>query len=150
MLQGMKTSFRLSRRLTFGLLPYPALAQSAAPELGSSVLQMLLGLGVIVALIFGSLWLLKRLAAPRGAGAQILKVIAGQAVGPRERVVVVEVGDTALVLGVAPGQVRTLHTLPRSALPAAPSTVAPNLPPFAATFATKLKKMTEQRNAPHA
>lgn len=150
MLHGMKTSLRWLRPLVLGLLPYPALAQSAAPEPGSSVLQMLLGLGFIVVLIFGSLWLLKRLAAPRGAGAQLLKVIAGQAVGPRERVVVVEVGDTALVLGVAPGQVRTLHTLPRSALPAAPSAVTPNLPPFAATFASKLKKMMEQRNAPRA
>lgn len=146
MLRGMKTSSCLSLRLMFGLLPYPALAQSATPELGSSVLQMLLGLGFIVALIFGSLWLLKRLAAPRGAGAQVLKVIAGQAVGPRERVVVVEVGDTALVLGVAPGQVRTLHTMARTALPATPASITPSLPPFAA----KLKRMMEQRNAPRA
>ena len=33
-------------------------------------------------------------------------------VGQRERVVVVEVGGSWLVLGVAPGQVRALHTLP--------------------------------------
>ena len=54
-------------------------------------------------------WLLKRFARgswslPAGA----IKVIGGVAVGQRERVVVVEVGGTWLVVGVAPGQVRAL------------------------------------------
>jgi flagellar protein FliO/FliZ len=37
-------------------------------------------------------------------------------VGQRERVVVVEIGDDWLVLGVAAGQVRALHTLPAQTL----------------------------------
>jgi flagellar protein FliO/FliZ len=36
-------------------------------------------------------------------------------VGPKERVVVVEVGETWLVVGVAPGQVTALHNMPRIA-----------------------------------
>lgn len=127
------------------LVPHAAWAQ-AVPEVGSGLLQMLLGLGFIVALIFGSLWLLKRLAAPRGNAAQALRIVAGQAVGARERVVIVEVGDTALVLGVAPGQVTTLHTMPKSALPQMPQgNAAP-----AQQFATRLRQMMEKRNAPPA
>jgi flagellar protein FliO/FliZ len=43
----------------------------------------------------------------------VVRVRGGIAVGQRERVVVVEVRDTWLVLGVAPGTVRALHSLPR-------------------------------------
>ena len=56
----------------------------------------------------------KRLSAPRGDAAGLLRIVAGTAVGPRERVVVVEVGDTWLVLGVAPGQVSALAEIPRA------------------------------------
>lgn len=127
------------------LLPDAAWAQ-AAPEVGSGVVQMLLGLGFIVALIFGSLWLLKRMASPRGAGAHALRIVAGQAVGARERVVIVEVGDTALVLGVAPGQVTALHSMPRAELPQAAQVGAAPTQPFAA----RLRQMMEKRNAPPA
>lgn len=126
-------------------VPHAAWAQ-AAPEVGSGLLQMLLGLGFIVVLIFGSLWLLKRLTAPRGSAAQALRIVAGQAVGTRERVVIVEIGDTALVLGVAPGRITTLHTMPKAALPQLPkSNAAP-----AQQFATRLRQMMEKRNAPPA
>jgi flagellar protein FliO/FliZ len=47
-----------------------------------------------------------------GLGAQgMIRVVGSTAVGPRERVVVVEVEDTRLVLGVASGNVRLLHVL---------------------------------------
>lgn len=125
--------------------PHAAWAQ-AAPEVGSGLLQMLLGLGFIIALIFASLWLLRRLAAPRGSAAHALRIVAGQAVGARERVVIVEVGDTALVLGVAPGQITTLHSMPKSALPQTP----PAGSVTTHSFASRLRQMMEKRNAPLA
>jgi len=107
----------------------PAFAQvpaSSAPALASSVVQMVLGLALVFALILGSLWLLKRLSVYDRARGGLLRIVAGIAVGPRERVVLVEVGDTWLVLGVAPGQVCTLHQLPR--LEAAPLTERKSAP----------------------
>lgn len=124
-------------------VPQAAWAQAAA-EVGSGLLQLLLALGFIVALIFGSLWLLKRLAAPRGSAAQALRIVAGQAVGTRERVVIVEIGDTALVLGVAPGHITTLHTMPTAALPQPPEGEKPP----AQQFAARLRQMMDKRNAP--
>ncbi|OHV12357.1 flagellar biosynthetic protein FliO [Kushneria phosphatilytica] len=71
------------------------------------------GLLVVLAIIGLCTWLIRRLGRSRLMGSQRhLKVIASQSVGQRERVVMVEVEDTWLVLGVAPGSVRTLHTLP--------------------------------------
>lgn len=94
---------------------------SAAPDLGASALQMVFGLLLVLGLLLGTLWLLKRLGQPRGTAAGLLRVVAGVAVGARERVVILELGDSWLVLGVAPGQVSTLAEIPRRELPAAPA-----------------------------
>lgn len=95
-------------------------ATATATDTTSNVGQLVLGFAAVISLLFASLWLLKRLSAPRGQAAGLLRVIAGTAVGPRERVVIVEVAGTWLVLGVAPGQVSTLAEIPRSSLPSRP------------------------------
>ncbi len=77
------------------------------------MLQVMLGLGLVLAVIAGSAWVLRRFGGmPRGT-ASAIKVIGDSAVGQRERVVLVEVADTWLVIGVAPGHVTALHTMPK-------------------------------------
>lgn len=88
-----------------------------APDLGGSALQMFFGLIVVLALMVGALWLLKQLTQKRGEASGLLRVVAGTGVGTRERVVIVEIGSTWLVLGVAPGRVTPLAEVPRQALP---------------------------------
>ena len=122
------------------LVPQLALAQSA-PELGSSLLQLVLGFGLVLAMLFGCVWLLKRISVPRGAATRVLSVISGVAVGPRERVVIVEVDDQWLVLGVAPGQVSKLHVMPKASDGAAAAL------PVGQDFATWLKRTLERRGA---
>lgn len=111
-----------------------AVAQTAAPppaaDIGASLWQLAFGLAVVLALLVGSLWLLKRLAGPRAGSPGLMRVVAAAAVGTRERVVIVEVGTTWLVLGVAPGQVSALAEVPRQAAAptAAPAAAADALP----------------------
>jgi len=100
-----------------------AAQSSTASDPGSGLWQLFLGLGMVLAMLAGSLWLLKKLVAPRGENAGLLRVVGATAVGTRERVVVVEVGGTWLVLGVAPGQVSALAEVPRQV--AAVQPVAP-------------------------
>jgi flagellar protein FliO/FliZ len=76
-----------------------------------SMLQFALGLGAVLGLILAAGWVMKRTAVGKSAPGMI-KVVAGAAVGQRERVVIVDVGDVRMVLGVAPGRVTTLHTMP--------------------------------------
>ena len=123
----------------------PLPAGAATPELGASVLQMMFGLAVVIALLFACLWLIRRLSAPRGGGAAI-KVLGAAAVGPRERVVLVELGEQVLVLGVAPGSVTRLHDMKRSELPL-PADAAGIAAPAGKAFAAWLKQATERRNA---
>lgn len=132
--------------LTLAAMLAPALARAqGAPDMGSSLLQLVLGFALVLAMLFGCLWLLKRLSAPRGSTAGAIRVISGAAVGPRERVVIVEIADQWLVLGVAPGQVSKLHELPKGSTPGStPAVTEANTPDFAAW----LKRTLERRNAP--
>lgn len=86
-----------------------------APLSPGSLLQVLLGLALVVAAILVTALVLRRLAPGQMLAGGALRVVGGVMVGPRERVVVVEVQDTWLLLGVAAGSVRLLHTMPRPA-----------------------------------
>jgi len=66
----------------------------------------------MVGLILLCGWLLKRFGPGQTAAGQTLKVVASRAVGAKERVVVLELEDTWLVLGVGGGQVTKLHERP--------------------------------------
>jgi flagellar protein FliO/FliZ len=87
----------------------PALAAASGSVDYSRVMASLL---FVVLLIFAARWLLRgRLGALRTGGRELLAVRAQLALGTRERIVLVQVGGEQLLLGVAPGSVRTLHVL---------------------------------------
>lgn len=93
------------------LIAFPA---QAAPDTAGSMLTVLLSLGLILGGFVAVAWLARRyLPGMRAQGA--VKVVGTTSVGTRERVVVVEVDNTWLLLGVGGGNVRLLHTLPRPA-----------------------------------
>lgn len=85
--------------------------------MSGSFLQMILGLAVVLAAIAGSAWFARRMGVGAGQGARLMKVVSALPVGAKERVVVVELGEQWMVLGVAPGRVSALATLPRGVLP---------------------------------
>jgi flagellar protein FliO/FliZ len=86
-------------------------AASAAPSGASGLLQAGLGMLLVLGLIFGCAWAARRFGLQRFGGADRVKVVASAMVGQRERVVVVEIAGTWLVLGVAAGRVNALHTM---------------------------------------
>ena len=127
------------------LLPALAAAADAVPDAGSSLLQLVFGFLLILALLFATLWVLKKVSVTRGASGGLIRVISAAAVGPRERVVVVDVGDKRLVLGVAPGQVSLLN---EQVLPPSAATLAADLNGGVAIpeFAQWLKRTIARRN----
>lgn len=136
---------RISNSLPLLLAPASAWAETAPlPDTGGSIVQMLFGLGIVLAMLFGTLWLLKRLSSPRGPGSGLMRVVAGISVGPRERVVLLEIGSSWLVLGVAQGHVSTLAEVPRQELPSSGTADT------ARDFAGWLKQITERRRGPNA
>lgn len=99
-----------------------------APSTAGSIGSTLFALALVIGLIFGMAWLARRMPGLRGAAAgSSLRVLGSLALSPRERLVVVAVGNTQLVLGVGAGGTRTLHTLSEPlpvAEPAGPSAFA--------------------------
>jgi flagellar protein FliO/FliZ len=94
-------------------------AGSSVPALGvGAVLQTIVGLLVVIGLVFGCAWLARRFGLQPGNRGGLVKTIGGASLGGKERVAVVEIGDTWLVLGAAPGNVRLLHTMPAGSVPA--------------------------------
>lgn len=134
----------MDRRLPLLLIPLVLLASPEAraaesTDLAGSLGQMVLGLGVVLGLLLGTLWLLKRIAAPRGSASH-LRILGATPVGPRERVVLVEVAGRVLVLGVAPGRINTLHTLESQDLPPALA----GTPPAPGDFQARLRQLLER------
>lgn len=83
---------------------------AASPNAGGSLLQVISGLILVLALIAVSAWFLRKMSPGALAGAGGLRVVGGVLVGPKERVVVVEFRDSWLLLGVTAGQVTLLQS----------------------------------------
>jgi flagellar protein FliO/FliZ len=115
---------------------------TAAVSTGS-VLQVIVSLLLVLAAVVMVAWILKRINLPQQGAGNALKVISGVAVGQRERVVLVEVNDTWLVVGVAPGQVNALHSMPKGSVPIQSNSAGIS----SNDFQSWLKKMMEKRNA---
>lgn len=118
-----------------------------------SIVQIIFSLLLVLAAVVLVGWLLKRMnLSQQGIGSQ-LKLIGGIAIGQRERIVLVEINDTWLVVGVGPGQIRTLHTCvkpegePANADPAVSTESAGK---FAALLSTMLNQRPSNKksNAP--
>ena len=83
-----------------------------ASSAGAHVLQTLLALAVVLALV---LLCARAVAAARGRSTgpkHAIEVIARAAVGSKEQAVLIRIGAIRLLLGVAPGAVTLLQTLP--------------------------------------
>ena len=106
-----------------------------------STLQMMGGLILVLAIIT---WLLKRFALIPTTATGTLKVVATTGIGQRERVVVVEIDNTWLVLGVAPGRVNKLHAMDKPALDTTDKT---RNDPSTEAFAAQLNESIQKNNA---
>jgi len=89
----------------------PAAPMKGAPSVVGSLGEVTFALAVVLAAVFAAAWLLRRMRAIRSDARGALDVIADLPLGPKERAVLVRVGKTQLLIGVAPGRVTTLHVL---------------------------------------
>ena len=104
----------------------------------TALLRVVAGLILVVAAILASAWLARRAGLTQRGGGNLLRQVASLPVGPRQSIVVVEVENTWLVVGVGPNQLNTLHTLPAGQLPEASTWPA-------AAFAAKLGQALKRR-----
>lgn len=97
----------------------------------------LLGLGGSLLLVVGAVvvvgWLYSRSQGLRGVASDVINVVAAQALGPKERIILVEVGGKQIVLGMTAQQVQTLHVFDE------PVATSNQVEPVGSAFAKRLR-----------
>lgn len=74
----------------------------------TSLIQVVLGLAVILALILGGALLLRRFGYWQISNDGVMKVVAGLPIGPREKILLLQIGEKQIVVGITPGRMETL------------------------------------------
>ncbi len=118
----MKTSvIYLSRALTLLLSMFASTVACASTVNSSPTLPPVIGPGeiltmgtslmlIIVAIVVVG-WLYSRAQGLRSHNGEVIHVLATQPLGPKERVLLVEVAGQQLILGMTSSQIQTLHVL---------------------------------------
>ena len=126
------------KRLLAAVLAWPLSALAAEPVtsaaavpaagggVGAQLTQLVLGLLLVLGLIFALAWVLRRVQQGGARQGQVIELISSRALGPRDRLVLVQVGNEQILLGLTPGRITPLHVLkeplvlPESTQPATP------------------------------
>lgn len=116
-----------------------ATAATSSPTLG--LLQVVLSLLLILVLIIAVAWMAKRFLTVHTQAGTAIKMLGGISVGSRERVLLLEIGEQWVVIGVAPGHVSTLTTMPRQTIPDNTQSESPK------AFSAWLKQMMDKNHA---
>jgi flagellar protein FliO/FliZ len=99
---------------------FAAPAAASHGTAGGGAVEVTLALLLVVGIIAFLAWLTRRMRR-FGTGAQDrIQVLSDRSVGPKERCVLVRVGETDILVGVSPGSVRALHVFAPGANTAAP------------------------------
>ncbi|RWR03921.1 flagellar assembly protein FliO [[Pantoea] beijingensis] len=121
----------------------PGVSSPPAHATGSMLAQVSSVLAGIILFILFFAWLARRFGlTPKRPGLQSLNISASVSLGQRERVVVVDMEDARLVLGVTAQHITHLHTLP----PKPPE--AFTHPPAAADFRHLLQSLVKRSGKP--
>ncbi|RBA25793.1 flagellar biosynthetic protein FliO [Herminiimonas fonticola] len=118
-----------------------ATTSTSATSTAGNLMQVTLGLLVVLGLMAAAAWVLRRFNTAKGNNAAQIKIIGGVSVGNRERVMVVEIADQWIVVGVAPGRVNALATMAKQE-----TTIVTDAAP-SKNFSSWLAQTIEKRNA---
>lgn len=119
--------------------PVPAKTNSA-----SQLASLIGGLALILVLIYGLSWFVKRFSQGGFMQNSTMKVIAAMPLGTRERLMLVEIGGKQLLLGVTATQINSLHVFDE------PVVLPEKEQPMASDFSQKLMAILQQKNTSSA
>ncbi len=124
-------------------LAAPATAQVTPLSVGS-VFSVIFGLFVVLALLFATAWLVRRLQRLQTAAPGILQPIAQQQLGLKERVMLLRIDQENILIACTGNGIRTLHTW-QGPLPQGLSATA--VAADTAPFVEHLKRLLAERRS---
>ena len=89
----------------------PVAAAVSSGSVSGQLAQMVFGLLLVVGLIFFLAWLLRRMQGTAQRGAPVIEIVGSRAIGPRDRLLLVQVGKEQILIGHTPGSIEALHVL---------------------------------------
>ncbi|SHM99580.1 flagellar biosynthetic protein FliO [Phytopseudomonas punonensis] len=99
-------------------LPFTALAAesvshapAASGGIAGQLAQLVIGLLLVIGLIFLLAWMARRVQRLGPNNGKVIKIVATQALSPRDRLVLVQVGNEQVLLGLTPGRINSLHVM---------------------------------------
>ncbi|YCH20085.1 flagellar biosynthetic protein FliO [Pseudomonas sp. D1-3] len=107
-------------RLLLTLLALPCFALAAEPAtqapaasggIAGQLAQLVIGLLLVIGLIFLLAWMMRRVQRLGPNNGKVIKIVASQALSPRDRLVLVQVGNEQILLGLTPGRINPLHVM---------------------------------------
>lgn len=84
-------------------------SSGSAPDTVMTMLSLGVGLLAVIAIIFGCAWIVRRMSGMTGGNTRAMKVVSVLPMGTRERIALIDVGGTQILVGVTPSAIRTLH-----------------------------------------
>lgn len=87
------------------------IAGAESPISISYILQILSSFIAVIIFILVIAWLMKKSGRFGVSGNKVINIVSSMSLGMREKIVVVNVEGVNIVIGVAPGQIRTLYVL---------------------------------------
>jgi len=102
------------------------------------LLKLTAGLLLVVAVILVLAWLVKKFNLNQQSHHGLIRIVAGLPLGTRDRILLVQIGDEQILLGLTPGRIEKLHTL-------AQPLQAPGAEVASASFADKLNRVMRNR-----
>jgi len=85
--------------------------QTAAPVSYTHVLNWSIGLVIVLGIFFACIWFMKKMGTLPINAKDNMKVVGGLSLGMREKLVLVQLGEKQLLLGVTPGNIEKLMVL---------------------------------------
>ncbi len=122
-----------------------AYAQSGAVSASTGLLQIGLALAAVIGLMLLAAWLMKRLGPIATNNRVAMKIVGGMSLGNRERIIVVEIADQWMVLGVTAQQITSLANLPKQELAGVNSTALDDEKSFSYWLKKTLAKRKEDQ-----
>lgn len=140
------------RFVRFTLLPLCLMSQAAlaaetatqtatqgSVSTAGSLFSVLFGLVAVIAMIVGLAWMARRFGMMRTQDNALIQVVGTASLGTRERVAIVQVQDSWIVVGVSSAGVTSLATMPKGNVTLPPGFASP------AGFAERLKGMLDAK-----
>ncbi len=81
------------------------------PVSSGYLIKLSIGLVIVLGLIFGLSWLLKKMQLTQHTNNGAIQIISAISVGHRDRLALVQIGEEQILVGLTPGRIKKLHSL---------------------------------------